>query len=133
MRGTTENSISFYLTVPENLQYLSEKTAEECWRILSKQTRLEKLARAFSKEAHFDFLYDGLENPKKPFYLHYFDKLEEFGDSIAGLINVQNNLYFMSSQWFPHVLYLTPQCGAYEQHQVLLEAFSRINKSYIEV
>jgi hypothetical protein len=28
-------------------------------------------------------------------------------------------------------LYLTPQCGEYDHHQILLDGFAKINKSYI--
>jgi hypothetical protein len=62
----------------------------------------------------------------------YFDNMEVFGDLLVGMSNVKSNLYPMSGRWFPHVLHLTPQCGEYDQHQILLEAFAKINKSYIE-
>jgi hypothetical protein len=67
----------------------------------------------------------------KTIYEQYFDNMEEFGDKIVGLCNVRNNLYPMSGRFFPHVMYLTPQCGEHEHHQILLEEFVKINKSYI--
>jgi hypothetical protein len=37
----------------------------------------------------------------------------------------------MSGQFYPHILYLTPQCGEHAAHQKLLEKFAEINKSYV--
>jgi hypothetical protein len=65
----------------------------------------------------------------KKLYLKYFDDMESFGDRIVHLINVRHNMHCMSGTFSPHQLYLTPQCGEYTEHQVLLEKFAEINKS----
>ena len=61
----------------------------------------------------------------------YYLDLDRFGDRIVGLINIMHNIYPMSGRFAPHVLYLTPQCGEYKEHQVLLEKFAEINKTYV--
>lgn len=65
-------------------------------------------------------------------YDRYWNDIDQYCDLLAEMINVTNNLFYMSSCWRPHELYLTPQCGEYKLHQILLEEFARINKSYID-
>jgi hypothetical protein len=62
---------------------------------------------------------------------YYVENVNEFGDRLCDLINIRHNMYAMSSGFMPHKLYMTPQCGERKQHQILLEEFARINKSYI--
>ena len=71
--------------------------------------------------------------PKRDTFLwgKYLENLDVFGDAIVGLIHVQQNLHPMSGQFYPHILYLTPQCGEHAAHQKLLEKFAEINKSYV--
>jgi hypothetical protein len=40
------------------------------------------------------------------------------------------NMRSASTTWTPFVGYVTPQCGELDNHQILLEKFSKINKSY---
>lgn len=154
-----ESSLTTYMELPEELQYLKEKISREVWRIMSpKKSReqlgwvfgdrysydlddtleesLQELIKSFAEEGKEmpDLLKEKLEKANKPKSIHkqYFDNLEAFGDLLVGMTNVRSNLHPMSGRWFPHVLYLTPQCGEYSQHQILLEAFAKINKSYIE-
>ena len=61
----------------------------------------------------------------------YFNEIEIFGDKIVQLINIRHNLHSMSGRFFQHVLYLAPQFGEYQKHQIILEKFCEINKSYI--
>ncbi len=155
-----ESSLTTYMELPEELQYLKDKISREVWRLMSPKKRKEQLGYVFGDRYSYH-LEDSLEekllemietfvemgheipehlkeklekakNIQKRIYLQYFDNLEVFGDLLVGITNVRSNMHPMSGRWFPHVLYLTPQCGEHQTHQILLEEFARINKSYIE-
>jgi len=155
-----DSSLETYMSLPEELQYIKDKTSREIWRILSPRKCKERLSWMFGDRYGFDSLSYELEESmleaiktieekgetvpesfrktltkkitQKLINQQYFDNMEVFGDLLVGMSNVKSNLYPMSGRWFPHVLHLTPQCGEYDQHQILLEAFAKINKSYIE-
>jgi len=38
----------------------------------------------------------------------------------------------MSGCFQPYILYLTPQCGERKHHQILLDKFAQINKSFLD-
>jgi len=61
-------------------------------------------------------------------YIHNYLK---FGNELCGLKTVRYNLHPMSSNFKPYVLYTTPQCGDYNNHQILLDKFAEINKQHI--
>jgi len=135
-----ETSIESYFDVPEELKYLKEKTSTETWRLLPKNKAMEKLSYILG--TRYDFLQSRIysldtyiiemENKKEETLLHkkYYADLETWGDRIVELCNLSSNLHPMSGDFVPHKLYLTPQCGEYEQHQKILERFAEINKSY---
>ncbi len=130
-----ETSIETYFDVPKELEYLKDKSKSEAWRIMSKSKAKRELGYIFGNgyDSGWEELDIFMERPIiKPTVLHkkYYADLERFGDRIVQLINVNNNLHPMSGQFSPHVLYLTPQCGEYRKHQVILEKFAEINKSY---
>lgn len=62
----------------------------------------------------------------------YYEKIESVSSVMGAFLNFTHNLRPMSGDLKPHTLYLTPQCGAFEEHQKILDKFSEINKSYIE-
>lgn len=62
----------------------------------------------------------------------YTANFKDFGDYFADLIIIRNNMYCFSQTFNPYVLYVTPQCGEFNQHQKILEKFAEINKSYID-
>lgn len=143
-----ESSLASYISIPEELKFIKDKTKKEIWRFMSPRDYKQKLGYIFGRrENHFldeEFLERMINKLKeagqelidkytkpKSIYEQYFLNMEEFGDKIVCLSNVRNNLSPMSSRFFPHVLYLTPQCGEYQHHQILLEEFVKINKSYI--
>jgi hypothetical protein len=141
--GNDSYCLESYIEVSEEFNFLKEKTSNELWRLQSPELYKKNLGRLFDNKDNS--LHDRLsklwrkhgkeyeiEEVKKPISVQYFDNMEVFGDSIVHLMNVRYNLIPMSGRFYPHVLYLTPQCGEFEQHQILLDEFSRINKSYIE-
>jgi hypothetical protein len=140
----THSSIEKYFNIPEELEYLKEKTTHEAWRLMPKHTALENLGFILGSRYDFssmilnNFILDSyIENMQSPkvetiLYKKYYADLETWGDRIVELINLSNNLHPMSGDFVPHKLYLTPQCGEYEQHQKILEKFAEINKSYCQ-
>jgi hypothetical protein len=154
-----KSSIMTYMQLPEELQYLKDKTSREVWRLMSPKKCKEQLSGVFGGRQNYydDFddevnnilnerieklIAEGQEVPQilrdrvkkitKKINQLYFNNLEVFGDLMVGLTNVRGNMHPMSGRWYPHVLYLTPQCGEYRLHQILLEEFARINKSYVQ-
>lgn len=66
------------------------------------------------------------------FHKEYCDNISVFKKGLAEIGNLYQNLHPMSGNFRPHELYLTPQCGEYRDHQVILDKFSEINQSYID-
>jgi hypothetical protein len=147
-----ESSLMTYIELPEDLLYIKDKVSHEIWRLFSPKKIKERFNYLFGGDRyafHDDdtfinliierFKREGKEIPpdldlkQKPqkIYQQYFENMEVFGDLLVGMLNVRHNLHPMSGRWFPHALYLTPQCGEYDHHQILLDGFAKINKSYI--
>lgn len=144
-----ESSLMSYMELPEDLLYIKDKVSHEIWRLASPKDVKEKFKYMFGDRYDFSYFDDlqemlvekfkleGKEIPEelkptaKKIHQQYFDNMEVFGDLLVGMLNVRHNLHPMSGRWFPHALYLTPQCGEYDHHQILLEGFAKINKSYI--
>jgi len=135
-----ESSLETYFEVPKELEYLKNISKIESWRLMSYSDAKSEMGwilgsrHDYGLEDMLEFMVKekGLEVPKpKELHKKYFANLEKFGDRIVGLINISHNLHPMSGQFAPHVLYLTPQCGEYKQHQIILEKFAEINKSYL--
>jgi hypothetical protein len=143
-----ESSIETYFDVPEELHFLKGLSRTEAWRYMEPLTakevlggiignrwdliQMEELLEQLGKEKLVgdDTQIPTLKKPKS-LSVKYIDDLETYGDELAKLINVHSNLNCMSGDFSPHKLYLTPQCGEREAHQILLEKFAEINKSYI--
>lgn len=146
-----ENSLCNYMELPAELEYIKEKTGAEVWRILSRKDRMDKIGYIFGtvrgylsamefmelviggiKERGEEIPEDIADRIKKEISIMYFDDMEEFGDRMVGLCNVRSNMHAMSSRFYPHVLHLTPQCGEYEIHQILLDEFAKINRVHLD-
>jgi hypothetical protein len=137
-----ESSIETYFEVPKELEYLKNISKAESWRLMGDKNAKYELGYILGNRYDHDFdLMDEIiamslgkkEVKTKPKELHkkYYADLENFGDRIVHFVNINSNLHAMSGQLVPHILYLTPQCGEYEKHQIILEKFAEINKSYI--
>lgn len=155
-KGDT-TSIETYFEVPLELQYLKNLTKKEAWRMMD--TRNQKIELGYilgvDRYSHdmddmLADLYSRLGEDKikdlapemsdkikkkssKTIDRKYLDNLQEFGDRIVHLTNIRHNMHAMSGRFFPHVLYLTPQCGEFEHHQKILDKFCEINKQHIYV
>lgn len=135
-----ESSIETYFEVPQELQYLKNISKVESWRLMNSRHRKQEMGWILGSRHDFDIEdiresfneANDIESPKpKALHKKYLANLDKFGDRIVALINMYKNLYPMSGQFSPHILYLTPQCGEYKEHQVILEKFAEINKSYV--
>jgi hypothetical protein len=153
----SESSIETYFKVDPKLDYLKNLGEHEAWRFLSSSSLNEKLGYVFGKrqidmydEEYFNDMLEIMEDMKargdetsrllkiieekrKPKTLvdEYFNDMDSFGDDLAKMVNVRHNLHCMSGAFRPFTQYLTPQCGEHEEHQILLDKFAEINKSYI--
>ena len=147
-----ETSLETYFDVPEEFHYIKNLAKHEAWRFYDKLKIKSELGYIFGDRYNYEFDFSDelleemekenpdnaiiakLKNKKKnlKIYQKYFENINAFGDRIAQLINVSLNLYPMSGRFYPHILYLTPQCGEFERHQVLLEKFAEINKVYVQ-
>jgi hypothetical protein len=146
-KSCPESSLSTYIDIPQELQYIGELSKMQLWRLMSEHEIKERLLCVLGVDSYY-FMFGELHKnlkaqgfnkdisniePDKPskLYLNYLNNLEVFGDSIANLHTIHNNMYVMSKHFSPYELYITPQCGEFEHHQKLLEKFTEINKSYI--
>jgi hypothetical protein len=137
--------LSKIVNIPEDKKFLFDKAQWQLWNIMSKRDIFHNFCGIFgysrSDILDIDFSQDILDKMpafretysknNNDLFRKYIDDIENFGDSLAELRTIRANLYPMSGKFTPHVLYLTPQCGEYKEHQVMLDEFSKINRSYI--
>ena len=127
-----ESSIETYFEVPAELEYLKNKSKDEAWRVMDISKAKTMLGRIIGSRYDFEeFSFLKKVFVSNTLHKKYIQNIEKFGDRLVHLINISHNLHPMSGQFCPHVLHLTPQCGEYAQHQILLDKFSQINKSYL--
>jgi hypothetical protein len=113
------------LSLNEKLDWLgwSFRVKYESWA----DTEFMERVRIESKN-----LYDSIMSRKpNTIAVKYIDNLDVFGDRLAGIHFLRNNMGSMSNPMKPFCEHITPQCGEYKQHQILLEKFAEINKKYI--
>lgn len=141
------NNLTDYVSVPEDKMWIGKKAMWQLWKYLDIDKRYKELSWildiSYSKytfaKMMLKFKEMNVEEDKedKKFCLpeniaaKYLENMDTFGEEISGLVSIRHNLHCMSGMFTPYVLYITPQCGEYEQHQVLLEKFAEINKSYL--
>jgi hypothetical protein len=154
--GKSSNSLTACITVPEDKMWIAQKAMWQLWSYVDKRKQQELLKHSLGIKSYgglmdiygdldeAELIADGCsaeyiqkmlklkeENQPKDIANKYLRNLSDFGDGLAELVTVRHNLYPMSGYFEPFVLYLTPQCGEYEMHQVLLEKFAEINKTYM--
>lgn len=136
-------SLTTYIDVPENMQWLKDKAEWHAWRYKEKGKQISELFWILDK-SDYELTDDivelllkasGKPMPKKVYKTllsKYVRDINDFGDRVADLITVRHNLHCMSGVFTPFVLYTTPQCGEHVQHQVLLDKFAEINRDIIK-
>jgi len=135
------SSLSEHIAIPEDKKWIGEKTMWQLWEHLSDRKAKENLLYIIdvSRFEYSDMLAEMLSitekryTPPEPKTLRdkYCYNFRTYGNLLSELVTIRSNLHCMSGSFQPYILYLTPQCGDYDQHQVLLDKFAKINKSYI--
>ena len=120
---TWSKVLKSYIDIPEDKMWIGEKTTPQMWRYTSEEFLKRELFYIIGID-YYELAYRGIKGK-------YISNLEKFGDIMADLITLRRNIHSMSGYFVPYVLYLTPQCGEYEDHQLLLDKFAEINKSYV--
>jgi len=149
-----ESSLLTYINIPEDKLWIGEKTKHEMWPFLSKRDINYSLGYIVGRDRYsFGHLYDddeyldllessmGREKAQQlrdrkpqPKFLKdkYVNDYSLFGSGLCELVIIHQNLYPMSGCFQPYILYLTPQCGERKHHQILLDKFAQINKSFLD-
>lgn len=134
--------------IDQSKHWVGDRHAWQLWHLLEVDKRPKILAPALGvSDSYFDRMEFQIEMnkmqpdsevpfkirrpPLEEFTMGYLDDLMVFGEDLAALITLQSNLYPMSGHLRPHQLYVTPQCGEYAEHQIILEKFAEINRGYL--
>lgn len=134
------NALSTYITIPDEMKFIADKAEWQLWQYNTKREKTKNLwILGMSRYDTGDILRELEMLAGRETKLVKYDTLlskykrdyEMFADRVAELLTVRHNLHPMSGSFQPHQLYLTPQFGEHRHHQVLLEKFAEINKSYI--
>jgi hypothetical protein len=105
--------------ISEYIGIFSETTDEDNYGTLNElysnhhereYKKLDKVQRAY---------YDQCKNPAI---------MNEF----ANVARIVRHAYSFSNYFKPYVLFVTPQCGEHETHQLFLDKFSEINRNIIK-
>ena len=117
--------------------YIKEKAGWQMWRLAEEDKKFDNLyilGQSKYDNSSLLAMLAALKGGKEyvPEYKTLLSKYKRdfdiYGDRIADLITLRNNLHPMSGCFNPFILHLTPQCGEHTHHQVLLEKFAEINK-----
>lgn len=136
------SSLVNQINVPEDKMWIGEKTMVQLWKIFSANKQKELLSHIIGRRySSYDDMSTFMQEtysikpvvkiiPAKSIDEKYIQQILTFGDGLAELVTVRNNLHPMSGHFAPFVQYLTPQCGEFQTHQKILNKFSEINKEY---
>lgn len=146
-----DTSLETYFNVPKKYHHLKNLNKTDTWKFLPYKEAIQLLGSVLGNRYEFDYLeldeliaemnkkvkeHTGKDHPKSsislPLHRKYYDDLNTFGDQIAQMWHLIKNIRPMSGELKPMSLYVTPQCGEYKKHQVLLEKFAEINKFYLK-
>ena len=144
-RGAYDTGLDKYVSVPKELDYIKEKYKWQLWRLVKSDDLYEdksgELLYWIMGVDRTDFrissLLAKLKGEGEPIVRKvtsigdlYIDNVDKFGDKFADLVTLRHNLHPMSGAFEPMQQYLTPQCGDYNHHQLILNKFVEINKEY---
>ena len=121
-----EETIRFLLPLLIGRDYTPYKSVEDYEKLREKNQGDEKMLALIDSLISYTRSED-----KLIFAEEYFINIEKIKKEFSELGIFYTNLHCMSGTFRPHELYLTPQCGEHREHQVFLEKFAEINKSYI--
>lgn len=146
------NNLTDYIKLPNDKLWIGDKAMWELWEFIDNYTIKNELFYSLGvKNMDTDkFMLDLIKSMKESNLEldDYLKKIDEenkvtslvqkyianyriYGKLLCDLRTLLYNFHPMSFSFEPFKVHLTPQCGEYKQHQILLEKFSEINKSYI--
>jgi len=135
LTGQEYNNLSDYVEIPQDKLWLKDKAMWELWEYLDKNKQAKELYWILGLDRSY-WIVKMFRDPDKQDYngieYKYAEDVKSFGKGLCDLVTIRHNLHPMSSYFAPFVNYLTPQCGEFDQHQVILDKFAEINKTYIE-
>jgi hypothetical protein len=102
-----------------------EDELEKVGKTLAEVDDLTKKIAEIKNEISFGKLRDGATLLDK----YIFDYITH-GPELSRFNIFTSSFHCMSAYLKPFVLYLTPQCGDFNGHQIILDKFAEINKSY---
>ena len=143
-----DTGLNKYVSIPKELDYIKSKYKWQLWRLVQSEDlgkdksgdllfwimgvdrsdyRFSSLLSRFSKEKG-----EPIAKKINSIVELYIDNVDKFGDRFADLVTLRHNLHPMSGAFEPMQQYLTPQCGDYNHHQLILNKFAEINKTYLD-
>lgn len=135
-------NLSDIVEVPQESLWLADKAMWQLWEHLDDKTAKQQLLHVIGKDRSalsMDDVDDIIRRMNerliaegKDLVDKYVRNFRTFGKLLCDLVIIRHNLYAMSGAFMPHQLYLTPQCGELAHHQVLLDEFANINRSYLK-
>lgn len=143
--GDCSSCLSDYIEIPEDKKWIGEKAMWQLWEHLDEDGRAKHLFRILGRD-YSDWMFHNrfavsmksmagvLNVPDEPKTLldKYLKDVPTFGKWMCELTTIRHNMHCMSGYFEPHQLYLTPQCGEYEDHQVFLNKFAEINQAIVD-
>jgi hypothetical protein len=139
LTGNQYANLTDIVKVAEDKLWLNDKAMWQLWEHLEEKKQAEELFWIIGID-YSNWTYQRMakqfnfkNEPKKSTTIadQYVEDVKTFGGWMCELRTIRHNLHCMSGYFVPYELYLTPQCGEYNQHQVLLEKFAEINKTYL--
>lgn len=130
-----ENSLSFYVDIPNNLLYLKDKTSEEVWKLKSNRHKENSLRWILGRESIGENMWDEqLQDFKyvKSISELYIQDIELYGDDLAKLINIYHNLWEIGGEFKPFnesIAYNFKDAN-YEIQKIILQEFIKITSNY---
>lgn len=129
-----EYSLSSIIDIPKDKLWLGEKAQHELWRyedIDYAKKKLGYLIGYSSNIYNYERVFDKLLPISCKLHESYVNNLDQFGDRLAQLISIKNNIFTISKTFEPLKKYITPQCSEHYYAQNIFDTFAKINKSYI--
>jgi hypothetical protein len=129
-------AITQFVSIPEDKMDIANKYKWELWKIADEDDYNDLLfwilgVDRYSSSRYSRIFGNGTDKAPTTLVGGYTKDVNLFGDRMAELVTIRHNLHCMSGYFEPFVKHLTPQCGEYKSHQVILEKFAEINKSII--
>jgi hypothetical protein len=144
-RGSYDNGLDKYVSIPKELDYIKDKYKWQLWRLVQSDDYEDKSGELLywimgvdRTDFRFSYLLAKLKGEESiakkinSIVELYIDNVDKFGDRFADLVTLRHNLHPMSGSFEPMQQHLTPQCGDYKHHQLILNKFAEINKTYLE-